>query len=117
MARYNRDEAREWARENLAGAVNCTIPSFTSDLKSINERAIRHDTRRAIEHGFTGALAVAEVAITLPEYVDFQGVVKDQPTQRIHDHRLTVLRKGLADAGLKPSMDPFREFFIGCNPA
>ena len=40
-----------------------------------------------------------------------------QPTQRIHDAQMTALRKGLIDAGLKPSMDPFREFFIGRNPA
>jgi 4-hydroxy-tetrahydrodipicolinate synthase len=28
-----------------------------------------------------------------------------------------ALRKGLIDAGLNPSMDPFREFFVGRNPA
>ncbi|MGW4026898.1 hypothetical protein [Streptomyces sp. NPDC005009] len=39
------------------------------------------------------------------------------PTQRIHDPQMTVLRKGLLDAGLEPGMDPFREFFIGRNPA
>ncbi|WP_330351304.1 SDR family NAD(P)-dependent oxidoreductase [Streptomyces sp. NBC_00582] len=39
------------------------------------------------------------------------------PTQRIHDPQMTALRKGLLDAGLEPSMDPFREFFIGRNPA
>jgi 4-hydroxy-tetrahydrodipicolinate synthase len=30
---------------------------------------------------------------------------------------MNVLRKGLVDAGLEPSMDPYREFFIGRNPA
>ena len=40
-----------------------------------------------------------------------------QPTQRIHDAQMTALRKGLIDAGLEPSMDPFREFFMGRNPA
>nr|MDT0661955.1 hypothetical protein [Micromonospora sp. DSM 115978] len=39
-----------------------------------------------------------------------------QPTQRIHDPQMIALRKGLTDAGLDPSMDPFREFFIGRNP-
>jgi len=39
------------------------------------------------------------------------------PTQRIHDHQMAALRKGLLDARLAPSMDPFREFFIGRNPA
>jgi 4-hydroxy-tetrahydrodipicolinate synthase len=40
-----------------------------------------------------------------------------QPTQRIHDPQMTALRRGLIDAGLEPSMDPFRDFFIGRNPA
>ncbi len=78
MARYNRDEARDWAREALVGAVNCTIPSFTGDLKAINEKAIRHDTRLAREHGFIGTLGVSEVAITLPEYLNFLRIIKDE---------------------------------------
>jgi 4-hydroxy-tetrahydrodipicolinate synthase len=40
-----------------------------------------------------------------------------QPTQRIHDAQMLALRKGLIDAGLEPAMNPFREFFIGRNPA
>jgi 4-hydroxy-tetrahydrodipicolinate synthase len=83
MARYNRDEAREWARENLVGVVNCTIPSFTGDLKAINEKAIRHDARLAIEHGFAGTLGVSEVAITLPEYLDFLRLIKDEAGDRL----------------------------------
>jgi len=83
MARYNRDEAREWARENLVGVVNCTIPSFSGDLKAINEKAIRHDARLAIEHGFAGTLGVSEVAIMLPEYLDFLRVIKDEAGNRL----------------------------------
>ncbi|MFJ9391770.1 dihydrodipicolinate synthase family protein [Nocardioides sp. NPDC101246] len=78
MADYQRSEAREWARERLVGAVNCTIPSFTSDLRGINEKAIRHDVRLAKEHGFLGTLGVSEVNITLPEYLDFLRIVKDE---------------------------------------
>ncbi|MFF5148096.1 dihydrodipicolinate synthase family protein [Streptomyces sp. NPDC013157] len=78
MADYNRREAREWARERLVGAVNCTIPSFTNDLRGINETAIRHDVRLAKEHGFLGTLGVSEVNITLPEYLDFLRIVRDE---------------------------------------
>jgi 4-hydroxy-tetrahydrodipicolinate synthase len=39
------------------------------------------------------------------------------PTQRIHDPQMNALRKGLIDAGLSPSMDPFRDFFIGRHPS
>jgi len=78
MVDYHRSEARAWARERLVGAVNCTIPSFTSDLKGINEAGIRHDTRLAIEHGFLGTLGVSEVAITMPEYMDFLRIIRDE---------------------------------------
>ena len=70
MPVYTRTEAREWAREKLVGAVNCTIPSFTSDLRDVNEKAIRHDVRLAKQHGFLGTLGVSEVSITLPEYAE-----------------------------------------------
>jgi 4-hydroxy-tetrahydrodipicolinate synthase len=83
VARYTRDEARGWARENLVGVVSCTIPSFTGDLERINEAGIRHDTSLAIEHGFTGTLGVSEVAITLPEYLDFLRIIKDEAGDRL----------------------------------
>ncbi len=83
MARYTRSEARAWARETLVGVVNCTIPSFSGDLTRLNEAAIRHDTRLAIEHGFIGSLAVSEVSITLPEYIDFTRIMKDEAGDRL----------------------------------
>ena len=76
MPAYTRTEARAWAREKLVGAVNCTIPSFTGDLERINEPAIRHDARLAVQHGFLGTLGVSEVAITLPEYLQFLRIVR-----------------------------------------
>jgi 4-hydroxy-tetrahydrodipicolinate synthase len=78
MAGYTRAEARDWAREKLIGAVNCTIPSFTSDLRSVSEAAIRHDVRRAKSHGFIGTLGVSEVSITLEEYLEFLAICKDE---------------------------------------
>ena len=78
MPSYTRPEAREWAREKLIGAINCTIPSFTSDLRGINEKAIRHDIALAKQHGFIGTLGVSEVAISVPEYTDFLQIAKDE---------------------------------------
>ena len=83
MLPYNRANARDWARERLVGVVNCTIPSFTGDLTALNEQAIRHDTRLAIEHGFMGTLGVSEVSITLPEYLDFLRIIKDEAGDRL----------------------------------
>ena len=83
MLPYNRANARDWARERLVGVVNCTIPSFTGDLTALNEQAIRHDTRLAIEHGFMGTLGVSEVSITLPEYLDFLRIIKAEAGDRL----------------------------------
>jgi len=71
MARYRKKEAREWARENLKGVVNVVIPSYTQDLKGLNELGIRHDIRLEKEYGFAGTLLVSEVAITIDEYRQF----------------------------------------------
>lgn len=71
MATYTPEEARSWAREKLVGAVNCTIPSFTGDLRAINPAGIRHDVDLAKRHGFIGTLGVSEVCISLPEYLEF----------------------------------------------
>jgi 4-hydroxy-tetrahydrodipicolinate synthase len=78
MPNYTRTEARQWAREKLVGAINCTIPSFTGDLRAINEKAIRHDVRLAKEHGFLGTLGVSEISISLPEYLEFLRICKDE---------------------------------------
>ena len=71
MARYAKTESREWARETLRGVCDVVIPSYTADLRGLNERGIRHDVARQQELGFLGALLVSETALTLDEYVRF----------------------------------------------
>jgi 4-hydroxy-tetrahydrodipicolinate synthase len=71
MVHYQKSEAREWARANMRGLANVVIPSYTLDLKRLNESGIRHDIRKEIEYGFWGTLLISEVAITLPEYRQF----------------------------------------------
>jgi 4-hydroxy-tetrahydrodipicolinate synthase len=82
MASYTRDEARDWARENLKGVVNVIIPSFTTDLDAINEAGIRHDVRKQFDYGFDGALLVSEVAITQQEYREFCEIAADEAAGR-----------------------------------
>ena len=72
------DGARDWARSRLRGVANILIASYTSDLRDINEAAIRHDVRLEIEHGFMGFLAAAETALTLDEYVRFVEIAVDE---------------------------------------
>lgn len=71
MPDYAKNEAREWALENMKGIANTTIPSFSGDLKRLNEKGIRHDIRRAKELGFKGSLLCSEVSMTNDEYRQF----------------------------------------------
>jgi 4-hydroxy-tetrahydrodipicolinate synthase len=71
MVRYKKNEAREWARENMRGMCNVVIPSYSRNLKRLNEKGIRHDIRKELEYGFWGTLLVSEVAITVEEYAQF----------------------------------------------
>ena len=43
MPDYERGAAREWTREHLVGCSSVTIPTFTADLKRLNEAAVAHD--------------------------------------------------------------------------
>jgi dihydrodipicolinate synthase/N-acetylneuraminate lyase len=77
MADYSRDEARDWAREHLTGCSAVTGPTFTADLKHLNDAAIRHDVERVIEHGFSYTLLMAETAITPEEAGRFTAVARE----------------------------------------
>lgn len=71
MPAYQRKDAREWAREHLVGCSAVTIPSYSGDLKSLNERGIRHDIELVQKLGFTYTLLCSEVAITAQENAQF----------------------------------------------
>lgn len=79
---YSRSEAKTWARETFHGACNVIIPSYTSDLRSLNEAAIRHDVRRNIELGFWGALLVSEAGTTAEEMRTFMEIAVDEAAGR-----------------------------------
>jgi 4-hydroxy-tetrahydrodipicolinate synthase len=78
MARYGRGEAREWALEHLRGLCGCLLPTFTSDLRGINERAIRADVAREKELGMSGVLVVAECGTTFDELLQVTEIVVDE---------------------------------------
>ena len=54
--RIRKMRRRNRRRRLRRGVCNVIMPSFTSDLQALNEKAIRHDVRRNIELGFWGAL-------------------------------------------------------------
>jgi dihydrodipicolinate synthase/N-acetylneuraminate lyase len=81
---YTRSSAKGWAAEKWRGVCNVIMPSFSADLRHLNERGIRHDVRRNIEHGFWGALLVSECGTTLEEYIRFMEIAVDEAKGRHH---------------------------------
>jgi 4-hydroxy-tetrahydrodipicolinate synthase len=101
MPSYRKSEAREWAKEKLRGVANVVIPSYTRDLKRLNEKGIRHDIRLEIEYGFAGTLLVSEVAITLDEYRQFFEWANDESKGRlklIHHASFNTLEENIEAA-------------------
>jgi 4-hydroxy-tetrahydrodipicolinate synthase len=99
MVGYTRDEARDWAREHLRGVINVIIPSFSRDLRTLNEAGIRHDVRKQLEYGFDGALLVSEVAITPGEYRRFCEIAADESAGRqlfVHHSSWSTLQDAIA---------------------
>lgn len=83
MAKYTKSEARAWARENLVGCSSVTIPSYSADLRRLNEQGIRHDVQRVIDLGFKYTLLCSEVAITLEENAQFTAWARDTAGDRL----------------------------------
>lgn len=75
---YTRAQAKEHAADKWHGVCNVILPSFTADLKHLNEKAIRHDVRRNIELGFWGALLVSECGTSAEEYQRFMEIAVDE---------------------------------------
>ncbi|MGN6650498.1 dihydrodipicolinate synthase family protein [Trinickia sp.] len=83
MASYKKSDARAWAREYLTGCSAVTIPSYSADLKRLNERGIRHDIELAIEFGFRYTLLCSEVAITPEENAQFTAWARETAADRL----------------------------------
>jgi len=77
MAGYSRKDARAWAQEKLVGCSGVTIPSYSADLKRLNERGIRHDVQKLADLGFTYTLLCTEVTISPEENAHFTALAKD----------------------------------------
>ncbi|HEY3302667.1 MAG TPA: dihydrodipicolinate synthase family protein [Candidatus Binatia bacterium] len=84
---YTKATAKDWALENFHGVCDVIIPSYTADLKKLNEKGIRHDVRRNMELGFWGALLVSEAGTTMAEMRQFMEIAVDEAKGR---HRLVL---------------------------
>src|ERR1700745_389250 len=76
--KYRKNDAKAWARQHWHGLCNVIIPSYSSDLKRLNEAGIRHGVRRNIELGFWGALLVSEASSTEAEDSEFMEIAVDE---------------------------------------
>lgn len=85
---YTRAEAKDWARRTWFGCTNVVMPTFTSDLTGLNEKAIIHDIKRSSELGFWGSLLVSECNTTTEEMIQFvQVAAANRPRE---DYRLVL---------------------------
>lgn len=77
-----RQDRKAWAREHFRGFENILMPSFTPDLKKLDEAGIRLDVRKSIEHGFFSSLAPA-IGLEPAEYRRFLEIAVDEAKGRI----------------------------------
>jgi 4-hydroxy-tetrahydrodipicolinate synthase len=117
MAEYEKAEAREWAREHIRGCANVLIPSYSGDLRRLNEHGIRHDVRRCIELGFKGSLLVSEVNVTLEEYRQFAEWAHDEAAGRlqlVHHASFNTLEENVEAARMTT---PYTDYALLSYPA
>jgi 4-hydroxy-tetrahydrodipicolinate synthase len=72
-----RTDRKAWARANFKGLETILMPSFTPDLKSLDEDGIRHDVRMSKKHGFFSVF-VAGVGLAPEEQLEMIRIVVDE---------------------------------------
>jgi len=65
--KYQKAEAKEWAKSFYRGLEATILPSFTPDELLLDETAIRHDVRELIRHGFFSAITVNDTGTSKEE--------------------------------------------------
>jgi len=80
--RVSKAHRKAWAREHFRGFENILVPSFTADLKALDEAGIRLDVRQSIAHGFFSTLC-APAALSLEEMKRFMEIAVDEAAGKI----------------------------------
>lgn len=73
----NRSDRKAWAKANFKGLETILMPSFTPDLKNLDEEGIRHDVRMSKKHGFFSVF-VAGIGLTPHEQLEMIRIVVDE---------------------------------------
>jgi dihydrodipicolinate synthase/N-acetylneuraminate lyase len=74
---YKRNEVKDRVRSTWRGMCSVTIPSFTTDFKGLNAKAIAHDVQLGAKHGFWGTLIASESGTTFQEYLQFMEIAAE----------------------------------------
>jgi hypothetical protein len=59
---FTKTEAKDWAKENLKGLEAVIFPSFTPDLKELDEEGIRYDAQHLADNVFSLCSALPKYA-------------------------------------------------------
>ena len=73
-----RGERKQWAKQALVGLENALMPSFSADMRDLDEEAIRHDVRQAKAHGFFSTMCAVETGLSTEEAKRFISVACDE---------------------------------------
>lgn len=68
----------------MHGCCGCLLPTFTSDLRGVNDRAIRFDIAHEKALGMSGVLVVAECGTTRDELLEVTEVAVDEAGGELH---------------------------------
>jgi 4-hydroxy-tetrahydrodipicolinate synthase len=78
MTTIDRTDRKAWAREHFVGAENIIMPSFTPDLRELDEDGIRLDVRQSIRHGAFSVFCAIESGMTHEEKKRFLELAVDE---------------------------------------
>ncbi|MGZ8348494.1 MAG: dihydrodipicolinate synthase family protein [Allosphingosinicella sp.] len=73
----SRSDRKAWAKANFKGLETILMPSFTPDLKELDEEGIRHDVRMSKKHGFFSVFC-AGVGLSPEEQLRMIRIVVDE---------------------------------------
>jgi 4-hydroxy-tetrahydrodipicolinate synthase len=76
---YTKSEAKQWAKKHYKGLQGTISPSFTPDLKELDEEGIRHDVRHNINKGvFSVFIQQENFVMTLEERKRYSTMVCEE---------------------------------------
>ena len=73
-----KSEMKQWSKKHMKGVENTLFPSFTPDMKRLDEAGIRWDVQQSIKHGFFSMMCATETGLTLDEAKQFVAIAADE---------------------------------------